>query len=104
ERAGLRGELSRRPSGGQPFEKGCRRSPARFEIDGGVGARQQRYTGEKVRAVVLPVGSTRLEDFDLGRRAFDLRAEIGEWPEVRMPLQPQVPSHRLNVPRSAAPW
>ena len=64
ERAALRGEPSRRRAGGQPFEKRCRHSPARFEIDGGVGARQQRHTGKKVRAGILPVGSTRLEDFD----------------------------------------
>ena len=94
---------SRRRSGGQSFEKRCRHSPARFEIDGGVGARQQRHTGEKVRAVVLPVGNAGVEDVDPGRRAIDLRGEVGERPEVRMRLQPAIRSHRLNVPRWAAP-
>ena len=101
ERAGLGGERSRRRSGGQSLEKRCRHSPTRFEIDGGVGARQQRHTGEKVRAVILPVGNAGVEDIDPGRRAIDLRGEVGERPEVRMRLQPQIRSHRLNVPRWA---
>ena len=99
ERAGLRRELSRRRSRGQSFEQRCRHSAARFEIDARVGARQQRHTGEKVRAVILPVGNARVEDLDPGRRAIDLRGEVGDRPEVRMRLHPQIRSHRLNVPR-----
>ena len=91
ERAGLRREASRRRSGGQPFEKRCRHSPTRFEIDAGVGARQQRHTGEKVRAVILPVGNAGVEDVDPGHRAIDLRGEVGERPEVGMRLQPANP-------------
>ena len=83
------------------FRQRSRHSPARFEIDARVGARQQRHTGEKVRAVILPVGHAGVEDVDPGRRAIDLRGEVGERPEVRMRLQPQIPGHRLNVPRWA---
>ena len=102
ERAGLGHEPFRRRAGGQSFEQRCRHSPTRFEIDGRVGARQQRHTGEKVQAVVVPVGNAGVEDLDPGRRAIDLRGEVSERPEVRMRLQPQVLGHRLSVPRWAA--
>jgi hypothetical protein len=55
------------------FKKLSRHSPTRFEIDSGGGARQQRHTGEKVRAVILPVGNPGVEDFEPGRRVIDLR-------------------------------
>ena len=58
----------------------------------------------KSAAVIVPVGNAGVEDLDPGRRAIDLRGEVRDRPEVRMRLQPHVPSHRLNVPRWAAPW
>ena len=103
ESAGLRHEHPRRRSGGQSLEKRCRHSPTRFEIDGGIGARQQRHAGAKVRGVILPVGNAGVEDVDPGRRAIDPLGEVGQRPEVRMRFQPRIRSHRLNVPRWAAP-
>ena len=47
ERASLRRELPRQRSGRQSLEQRGRHSTARFEIDAGVGTRQQRHTGEK---------------------------------------------------------
>ena len=77
ESAGLGREPFRRRSGSQSFEQRCRHSPTRLEIDGRVGARQQRHTGEKVQAVIVPVGNAGVEDLDPGRRV-DLPARRGQ--------------------------